>query len=111
MTTETALNLREFKFPKLGGVDVVFPTVRTDPALLAEAKRRGFYGHRSTPYNELFSKLFFEGGKVTFKKEVPAEFKKAAWPYLQALMGSFAPKHEEKEAIAALLLSELCEPK
>lgn len=103
---EAGLNLRKFAFPKVSGLDMAFSTFRTDPDLLAEAKRRGFYnGH--TPYNALFSKLFFEGGKVDFKKDVPDEFKNAAWPYVRAFMGSFEPKHEEKEAISAMLLSEL----
>jgi hypothetical protein len=100
------LDLRTFAFPKVTGLDMAFSTFRTDPALLAEAKRRGFDNGRG-PYNRLFSKLFFEGGKVDFKKGVPDEFKNAAWAYLRSFMGSFEPKHEEKEAICALLLSEL----
>lgn len=112
MTTATqeGLDLTKFAFPKLDALDMAFSTLRADPALLAEARSRGFYnGH--TPYNDLFSELFYSGGKVEFKKGVPEEFRKAAWSYVRAFMGSFAPKHEEKEAIAALLLSELCEPK
>lgn len=103
------MNLQKFKFPEVTRIDMAFPTFGTDPELLAEAKARGFY-NGNTPYNELFSSLFFSGGKVTFKKDVDAEFKKSAWPYLRAFMGSFAPKHEEKEAICAMLLSELTNP-
>lgn len=108
-STKQELNLLEFKFPKVNKVNMVFSTFDTIPELLAEAQRRGFYnGH--TPYNRLFSKLFFEGGKVEFKKDVPEEFKDAAWAYVRSFMGSFAPKHEEKEAICAMLMSELVEP-
>lgn len=107
-TTE-ALDLRKFKFPDVTGADMVFPTFDTIPELLDEAKRRDFlYG--SGPYCQLASRLFFEGGKVKFKKDVPEDFRKAAWAYMRAFMGSFAPKHEHKTAICALLLSEICEP-
>lgn len=100
------LDLRSFAFPPVSAIDAAFSTFGTDPALLAEAKKRGFYnGH--TPYNRLFSTLFFEGGKADFKSDAPEEFVKRAWPYCRALMGSFAPSHEDKEAICAMLLSEL----
>lgn len=106
---DDALDLHAFEFPAVSGVDAVFCCFRTDPALLAEAKRRGFYnGH--TPYNQLFSSLFFSGGKLKFKEGVPEDFVKRAWPYCHAFMGSFEPKHEEKEAICAMLLSELVHP-
>lgn len=94
------MNLKSFKFPK--------PEVclSTDKKLLAEAHKRGFYnGH--TDYNKLFSTLFFEGGKLNFKADLPKDFKTSATRYLKSFMGSFDPKHEEKEAICALLLSEL----
>lgn len=104
-----AINLREYKFPKVTGADMAFPTYLAEPELLAEAKERGFYNGR-TPYNDLFSTLFYKGGKVKFKENLPDDFKNAAYPYLRAFMGSWGPKHEHKEAIAAMLLSELCEP-
>jgi hypothetical protein len=80
--------------------------VRTDPKLLEEAKTRGFYcGH--TKYNKLFNDLFFSGGTLNFKKELNPAFKAVALPYLKSFMQSFSPKQEEKEAISALILSEL----
>lgn len=78
----------------------------TDRKLLAEAKERGFYcGDK--PHNKLFSKLFFNGGALDFKKDLDQDFKNKALPYLKMFMGSFEPKHEEKDAICAMLLSEL----
>lgn len=103
------LDLRAFSFPKLSGLDMAFSTLRTDPKLLTEAKARGFYC-ANTKYNKLFSTLFFSGGKVEFKKDLPEDFKKAAWMYLRSFMGSFEPSHEDKNAICAMLLSELVEP-
>ena len=104
------MDLKNFNFPEISGLDMAFSTLRTDKKLLAEAKERGFY-NGNTPYNDLFSKLFFTGGKVIFKKKVDKDFRKKAWVYCRSLMGSYEPKHEEKEAICAMLMSELIEPK
>lgn len=102
------MDLTKFEFPKVSGIDMAFSTFKTDAKLLEEAKERGFY-NGSTPYNSLFSKLFFSGGTVNFKNNVDEEFKKSAWAYCRSFMGSFEPKHEEKEAICAMLMSELLE--
>lgn len=102
------MDLKEFKFPQVSGVDMAFPTFGTIPELLKEAKERGFY-NGSTPYNALFSGLFFNGGKIKFKENLDEDFKKRAWSYCRSFMGSWEPKHEEKEAICAMLMSELLE--
>lgn len=97
------INLNTFKFPEVTAISWCLPT---DKKLLAEAKERGFY-LENTPFNTLFSELFFSGGKLNFKEDVDEEFKAKALPYLKMFMGSFGPKYEEKEAVCALLLSEL----
>jgi hypothetical protein len=90
---------------KFGKIDW---SMKTDQKLLTEAKARDFYcGH--TKYNDLFSSLFFSGGTLNLKKDLDEEFKKKVLPYLKSFMGSFDPRHEDKEAICALLLSELVE--
>ena len=94
------MNIETYKF------DEPSMCLRTDKKLLAEARAKGFYSGR-TKYNDLFSQLFFSGGKIDIKKDVNPEFKEKALPYLKAFMGSFEPKHEEKEAISALILSHL----
>jgi len=102
------MDIKQYEFPELTGIDIALSTIKTDRDLLEEAKERGFYnGH--TPYNDLFSSLFFNGGKINFKKNLDKEFKAKALPYLKAFMASFEPAHEDKEAICALLLSELVE--
>ena len=103
------MNLQDFKFPEVTGADMAFPTFNTITELLEEAKERKFY-NGDTPYNNLFSELFYSGGKVKFKEGINEEFKKKAWSYCRSFMGSWSPKHEEKEAICALLMSELLEP-
>ena len=77
-----------------------------DPALLVEAKKRGFY-NGGTKWESYFQTLFFEGGSVTYRQDVPADFTATAMTYLKHFMGSFEPKHEEKAAISALILSEI----
>jgi len=104
------MDLKAFKFPKLTPVDMAISTLETDKKLLAEATERGFY-NGNTPYNDLFSQAFFSGGQVVFKEGLDDEFKQDAWNYCRALMRSFQPKHEEKEAVCAMLMSELLEPK
>lgn len=96
------MDLKTFDFTKITGFN-------TNKELLAEAKERKFYCGR-TPYNKLFSTLFFIGGRVQFKPDVDKEFINRAWPYCCAFMGSFAPSHEEKEAICAMIMSELLLP-
>ena len=103
------MDLKTFEFPEVNGVDMAFSTFRTIPELLEEAKERGFYDGR-TEYNDLFSKLFFEGGKVEFKPDLDEEFKKRAWTYCRSFMGSYEPKHEEKEGICAMIMSEVLLP-
>ena len=100
------MDIKKFKFPEISDLDIAFSNVRTDKELLAEAKRRGFYGGH-TKYNTLFAELFYRGGKINFKKGLDEGFRVKATRYLKAFIGSFEPKHEEKEAVAALLLSEL----
>ena len=80
----------------------------TDKKLLAEAKERGFY-NGNTPFNDQFSKLFFSGGSLNFKTDLDASFKDKAVPFLKGTMGSWDSQHEDKEAICAMLLSELVE--
>lgn len=109
MKTNEKLDLTKFKFPEVSGIDTAFPTFRTIPELLEEAEKRGFYNDNN-PYCRLFSKLFFNGGKVVFKKDLDPDFQKRGWSYCRSFMGSFEPKHEHKEAICAMLMSELLEP-
>jgi len=87
---------------------VGFSTLGTNPTLLEESRKLGFYNGDSQ-YNKLFSDLFFSGGKLNFKEDLDPDFKKYATKYLKCFMGSFEAKHEEKESICALLLSELIE--
>lgn len=98
------MDLTKYDFPKVSML------VDTTPELIEEAEKRGF-DDWNNEYHKLFSTLFYRGGRVKFKDGIDPKFKDTAWAYCRALMGSFAPKHEHKSAVCAMLLSELCEPK
>lgn len=103
------MDLKTFKFPDVTVADAAFPTFDTIPELLKEAISREF--HRNyNPYNELFSELFFNGGTVQFKPDVDPEYQNRVWSYCRSFMGSWAPKHQDKAAICAMLMSEILEP-
>ena len=54
--------------------------------------------------------VFGKPFELVYKEGLPKEFVDKVAPYIMALMKSFEPKHEDKEAICALLFSELVEP-
>lgn len=89
-------------------LDVAFSTQRTNPNLLALARDKGFYNGK-TKYNDMFSDLFFSGGKINVKSGISEPEKIKILRYFKAIASSFEPKYEEKEAVCALLLSWVCD--
>ena len=53
-----------------------------------------------------FSELFFKGGKLDIKDNVEGTWREKAVLFARALMGSFTPSHEDKEAVCALIFEE-----
>ena len=94
------LDLKTYKFQKIS------LSMPTDKVLLTEAIERGF-GDYNNPYCDLFSELFFKGGGFNLKKDLDSSLKENVFPYFKYFAGSYEPKHEEKTAICAMLLSEL----
>jgi len=102
------IDLKTYEYPEVSESGRIFSTEKIPSDLFEEAKRRGFYnGH--TPYNRLFSQLFFNGGNLLFKKDLDDNLKSKAWPYCRTIMASLEPKHEVKEAVCAMLMSEILE--
>jgi hypothetical protein len=95
------MKLEDFEFPEVTMADVAFPTFNTIPELYEEAKTRDL-----TKGTKKFNELFFSGGKITPQEDVEGTWKEKAFMYARALMGSFAPKHEEKEAVCAMIFQE-----
>ena len=101
------LSLMAYPFPDIKRIEEGFSTLKADPELFEEARRRGFYmGH--TKANQMFGRLF-SGGRIMIKPEADTEFVRRVIPYLKALLSSFAMKHEEKEAICAMILDEIAD--
>jgi len=98
------MDIKKFKFPE---PNMALPA---DPVLLQEAIDRGFYGGH-TYWNTLFSDIFFKGGSIVKNPDISLEFYNEAYGYLRAFMGTWECKHEEKEAISALILSEIIDEK
>lgn len=95
------LSLASYPFPELSEMEILFSTIDTDPVLLEEARRRGFY-RRKTEAGRLFHQVLDYGGKMVYKPDTDR-----AVPYLLALMRSITPRHEDKEAVCSMLIDEL----
>ncbi len=89
--------------PEVSDVDLAFSTQGTNKDLLAIAKSHGFYNGDSK-WNKAFSSLFFGGGRIETSRKIPEDDKQKMIRYFKSLASSFQPKHEEKEAVCALLL-------
>lgn len=103
------MEIKDYNFPKIEAVNRAFPTFDAPEVLVEEAKKRGFY-NGDTIWNDLFGEMFYKGikaGEIDFKSEVKGqEWAEKAYDFAMCLMGSFAPKHEEKEAVCAFIFSE-----
>ena len=102
------MNILKYTYPKVSGANLAFPIFDAPEPLLKEAKNRGFY-YGNTKSNDLFSRWFFSGlkaGEVKVREELDKKEVDNALLFAMSLMGSFKPKHEEKEAVCALIFSE-----
>ena len=99
-------NVKNLIIPEVTDADMAFGVRETNKDLLKIAEEEG-HGEGYSKYCNLFSTLFFTGGKLDFKEGLSEEFKTKYVRYLKANMGSFALKHEDKTSICALLLSRI----
>ncbi len=95
------MNLSEYKFPDVTTLDMAFPTLNTTKELVQEAEKRTLTKGRAK-----FIELFYTGGETKVKKDVKGTWKEGAYLYARALMGSWSPKHEHKEAVCAMIFEE-----
>ncbi|WP_186191106.1 hypothetical protein [Burkholderia gladioli] len=91
------------EIPKMTNLDVAFGTVEGLPSYASIPDE--FKRHGGTKWNELFSKWFFGGLNSLSVTPKPGVDKDAALAHVRALMASFEPKHEHKEAGVAFLMS------
>lgn len=95
------IKLSEYKFPKVDGFDIAFGSGEAPKDLVEYANSLDLRKARKK-----FSRLFYEGGRVKLKDDVRGSWKEDAWKFCRSLMGSFAPSHEDKEAVCSLLINE-----
>jgi len=106
--------------------DIVFPFIEVSDvdAIFGFSNKQNFYAalkacpneffNKDTKYNQLFSKMFFEGltkeefANLKFRSS-DRDTKRIRGRYLKSIMTSFELKHEDKEAVCAWLLSMIIE--
>ncbi len=93
-----------FPIQEVSDITLAFPA--NVSSLMPKSIPEEFYRHPGTKWNKLFSDWFFNG--LSSLKLVPKEGvdEKKALRHIRAIMGSFEPKHEEKEAAIAYLFSQ-----
>ena len=94
-----------FEVQEITDLDIAFPTSVSKLMPEYEDIPDEFKGG-NTKWNQVFSDWFFGG--ITIDKAVPKEGvdTNRALRHLKAVIGSFEPKQEHKEAAIAFLLSE-----
>ncbi len=101
------------KIPELTNADVAFGEVKHMPKMADIPE--DFHRHHGTPYNDAVSHWFFAGARSDGQDLIvdgerfsprPGVDGTKALAAIRAVLGSFAPKHEHKEAACAYMLSE-----
>ena len=99
--------------PELSAVDVAFGNIKHMPRY--ETLPEDFKRHSGNDYTKAISSWFFSGAKGTPDGLIiegmrftakPGVDKAKALAAIRAVLGSFEPKHEHKEAGCAFMLSE-----
>lgn len=89
---------------KVTGLDLAFGGSMKDLLPSKEEIPEEFWrGHNK--WNTLVSQIFFCGGKIKSMKPKEGIDGKDALNHIKAILGSFEPKHEHKEAGCAYLFS------
>lgn len=96
------------EIPEVDDIDIAFGGYDQEwfDKVLAEVPEE-FKRHGGTEWNEIVSYWFFNGlnDRVQFKAKKGVDAQKA-FRAVSAVLGSFRPKHEHKEAVCAYLLSQ-----
>lgn len=54
------------------------------------------------------SDLFFHGGTVDLDESLPKDYLTRGTRMVKCVLGSFAPKHEHKQAVVGYILQNIC---
>jgi len=102
---EISSALQAFDWPKATQLDLVFPTFDTPPEILELTKTDGLDLSKG---RAKFNELFYSGGKAEYRPGLKnTDHLKSMSNWVWCFMGSFAPKHEHKEAVCALIFQEI----
>ena len=103
--------------PDVTGADIAFGSIKHMPRFGTIPEE--FQRHHGNVYCKAVSSWFYSGAKavnnvltvdgVEFRPKAGVNFGKALGA-IRAVLGSFEPKHEHKEAACAYMLSEWFEP-
>lgn len=89
--------------PEITDLDAAFGTTKGLPEYSQIPKQ---FKDGSTKWNKLFSDAFYSGIKSLKLAPKNGIDSAKAWRHIRALMGSFQPRHEHKEAGCAYLMSQ-----
>jgi hypothetical protein len=105
-----ALKVGDWQFPAFDMPSVVFGASAKDYPAYEQIPEQ-FHCGRRTVFNKAFSGLFYSGGKLEDYgiRIKPEMCRGSVISAIRALMSSWSPKHEVKEATVAWALSEWCE--
>lgn len=92
-----------FPFVEVSQMDTMFGGIPNMREVIAAVPAE--FNRYNNPWCEAASSLFFHGGEVKVTKAANPEQAAAMLRYLKTWMGSFEPRHEEKEAVCGWLLS------
>ena len=95
------MKLEEYNFPEVTTADLAFPTFDAPKELVKEAGKRDV-----KKGVEKFNELFYSGGTIEFQKDVKGTWKENAFMFAKSLMGSYAPRHEQKEVVCGMIFQE-----
>lgn len=96
------MDLSKYEWPEVKKVDMIFPTFDCPKELIEEAEKRNLSKGRNK-----FNEMFYSGGTYVLQKDVKGTWKEKAFLWCRAMIGSWAPKHEHKEAVAAMIFEEV----
>jgi len=99
---------KRLEFPEIGDAAMAFgdyPPTWFDEALNKVEKEDPV----EQKWKDMMEQLFFSGGRVEWNEQLPADYLLRGIKMFKAVIGSFTPKHEHKETVAAHILRSLCE--
>lgn len=101
------MDIAGYSLPELKDYEIVFSTLDVPESLLHEARKRSM-DQPTNLFHRLASFQFANREEgLTLRSDIDEGFGITAVRYIDGLLRSFVPKHEDKIAVVALILSEI----